>query len=342
MRLKISDIRAGTPTFPMLKGTNGEPVGYKMRFLEKYVAILISNMVNPSSSHHKETDSMMNFRGKPLSPFGYVCDNFPETTVHFHINFMSYLEKCWADHVGVVVTPDIIWYTLLCEVALQVKGDPGTYRHLFTTSDKVEDILVLTSDPVVLPLDSITKELEKRVPSDVSTFFPQFGTKSPRSEHAMKAAFCDICSPYYNYMMLMCGIPFVDVRGELDDWKCLEDSFKKIEALLGNDDWSQRVRSVLSDVVQNFTNCAFWQNMFKLDMCGSGSQTEVGGWFSDLFRFQPSLRSVGNFSTHSSVVKYTNISTNRKYEMAVGLFGSAVEDDFLVPEFSFVVREVSV
>ena len=34
----------------------------------------------------------------------------------YHRNYLEYLETCWGNHLGIVITPDILWYTVLNEL----------------------------------------------------------------------------------------------------------------------------------------------------------------------------------------------------------------------------------
>lgn len=48
-----------------------------------------------------------------------IMDNIQGTV--YHRNYLGYLSKCYASHYGIVVKPDYIWYTILCEMAVIVK-----------------------------------------------------------------------------------------------------------------------------------------------------------------------------------------------------------------------------
>lgn len=255
-----------------------------------------------------------------------------------HGNYLSYLELCWTAHYNAVITPDIIWYTLLCEIAQQVKATPEQFRHLFTASEGTQDIIVPSASDTVLPLDLIIDQLKRLVPGGADKYLPRFTTSTEESNLALYAAFADTVSPYYNYMMYACGIPGIDVRGTQVDWVHLNELSRALPLEL----WPTLAGSTL---IANLVNEAtrndpeFWRGMFNLEYCGSGHQTEVTGWIRKLFFKQPGVAYVENFSSHISRVNYKNLDTNKDYSLLSGLLSSSVVGTTLEPTFGWFVVE---
>lgn len=269
------------------------------------------------------------------------AESLEQGAIFFHNNYMHYLENCWGSHLGIVITPDIIWYTLLSEVAAIVKATPEDFRDIFTTSSEKKRIVVHSAGNV-MPLDVLVLMLKEEVPTDTSTFFPDFNfTKN--SKLAFMAAFSDMCSPFYNYSMMLCGFPFIKVEGTLEDWDMLRERWNSLSKVLQKKkvEWEVRVTNILNTVVANYGNQELWENIFKVKKCGSGHQTVISGWFSDLFVEYPEVRYAENFSTHISTIKYDVLETSRQYEMNVGLFNSIQQDEFMVPVFSSVTYDVT-
>lgn len=79
----------------------------------------------------------------------------PTDRIVMHKNLMHYLTLAWSNHFSVVLTPDIIFYTVLAEIADEILTEPDTYRHLFTDSLDKKQILTLTSDPTKLDLEQV-------------------------------------------------------------------------------------------------------------------------------------------------------------------------------------------
>ncbi len=258
----------------------------------------------------------------------------------FHANYMEYLEAAWGNHYGVVMSPDIMWHTLLSEAVQIVAQNQEKYASLFTTTPgEKQTVIIVTGELVVMPLNVLTDSVKKLVPTNSDLFMPEFTTTTDRARFARYAAFLDLVSPYYSYMMLACGIPYVDVRGTLDDWKTVAANWKEIGKLLsGHEDFFNETNQLLDRLIENIDNPKFWLDMFYLEKCGSGSQTEVFGWFSRLFRVQPKhVRYVSNFATHLAKVCYKQINTNMNYEMYHGILSSKLTGDLLEPEFSSMI-----
>lgn len=274
-----------------------------------------------------------------------------------HNNYLEYLELCWAYHRTAVVTPDILWHIILCEFANIVAAEPERYRSLFTaTKSGKQEILVGQEEGIILPLNAIVSELEQRVPTDTSLFLPEFSTQGEMERFVMYGAFADICSPYYNYSIFCCGIPRVEVRGYAEDYRILAHHVEKLGHLLKGQNASQKIMDWISrssytlrtllnvlrprvefdyDVTDN--RAEFFNNMFKLERCGSGSQHEVSGWITNLFLNQPDLPLVENFSTCVNLVKYKYLPTGIHYYMKLGLLSSKESGPVLEPKFGFMV-----
>jgi hypothetical protein len=259
-----------------------------------------------------------------LDPAGEVKGYRDIIGKHAHMNFLSYLEFCWGNHLAPIIGPDVIWYTLLCEIALLVKAKPEKFRHLFSHTQEKQLILVQTDDPVRLPMNLIIDQLRRCVPSDTDTFLPSFTTSSERSKLAFYAAFADTCSPFYNYGMLLCDFPRVTVLGTQEDWDQLALSWAALPSELFPTEYFKAVSSVLVGLRTLRDEPDFWRKMFKLTNCGSGHQTEVSGWIVDLFVSVKRPSYTRNFSTHASRVDYKNVTTNREYSLFAGLFSSDV------------------
>lgn len=266
--------------------------------------------------------------------------DIPDDAIMYHKNYMEYLHKCWANHLNIVISPDVIWYSLLTELATIVKNKPEQYRSLFFESEEKQDIIIITEELVEMPLDLLVKSLKEKVPINTEPFMPTFTTSTNRSKHAFYSAFCDVCSPYYEYSMMLCGFPSIKIEGTVDDWKLMHQSWKELAKVIDtHQQWFNETTETLKTCANNLENVDWWNKMFHIKHCGSGGQIEVTGWYADLFLEQPSTRYVENFASCRSVVEYEQLDTKKEYKMEDGLFYSQQQDEFIKPDFGYIIHE---
>jgi Domain of unknown function (DUF4419) len=257
---------------------------------------------------------------------------------YLHMNYLEYLQIAWDCHYSVVVNPDIIWYMLLCEIAQIVAIDPKKYQNLFSRSQEKVVIFINTVSPDTMPLDQLTESLSFLVPTDINLFLPKFSTSGKNAVFSKYAAFSDIVSPYYNYMMYACGFPAIDVQGIIEDWQLVSSNWKSIgEVLKVEKEYFDRVQDKLDEAMNSLNDKDFWKKMFWLEQCGSGSDVYMEGWLKDLYRVKDKMPR--NMASHVSLVKYENFLTKRKFQMKQGLFSSVKENGFLKPDFGCIVYE---
>ena len=275
---------------------------------------------------------------RPLNPqgaFGFKYQEFePVTKLDVtHRNYLDYLVMCWKQHYGVIISPTILWNMVLSNLAFEVNRVPDTYHKYFTESDEKQEIIVEQGGYLIDPA-LLIKMLKGLIPNNnIDSFFPKFTTDSDLSVIANNIAFLDMVSPYYNYGMLLCGIPKVKVLGTVEDWDCIGAACVRVwEAI---PEFETYLNTVLDRINEICHNNADFSNLFSLQRCGSGSQIEVSGWIIDFFIEQPRVPYPENFVSCISKIDYKNYNEGGKeYRLYAGLFRSEVEDGYLVPEFS--------
>jgi hypothetical protein len=291
---------------------------------------------------------LKDFNGKSTQKPTALNDNIKGTV--FHENYLQYLSTAYATHHGIVIKPDYIWYTILCEIAMLVKKEPAKYQQIFTDSKKKKEVSVPTLDPVVMPINTLIDALFDLIPKGLSRedILLNFSTTGKADTFGFSTAFLDAASPYYNYSMYMCGFNKIKVLGTVEDYKrmlkainhLVLDIFDMPDEISPVMEYLMKIALIVEDLKLNFDNREFWAGIFYVEFCGSGHQEEVRGWFSNLFAKYPDVGYVQNFSTHLSVINYKNITTDKEYTMNSGILSSVVENDYLMPEFEYYINEI--
>jgi hypothetical protein len=255
-----------------------------------------------------------------------------ENTQITHKNYLDYLVLCWRSHYGVVISPTILWNLVLCNMAYMVNKRPETFRKYFTDSDKKKEIIVEQGGNLIsteLLVDMLKGYMSTKV---MDTMFPVFTTDTEKSIIANQAAFLDMVSPYYNYGMLLCGIPKIKILGTKTDWLTFMFNLGSIASVLPEfAEYSLTVGDKVSRIIDDIID---YKGMFNLEKCGLGSQVMVSGWIQDFFIEQPKVPYPENFISCVSKIDYKCYNDNKEYRLYAGLFTSErTEDGYLIPTF---------
>jgi hypothetical protein len=290
----------------------------------------------------------------------------PSDSVLMHKNYLHYLTLAWSNHFSVVISPDIIFYTVLCEIADEILTSPDDFRHLFTDSAQKKGIMSLTHDVTKIDLNSLINGIAVNVPVDASIFTADFSCSTVESRLAIQSAFCEAMSAYYFYMSTLCGIPRVKVLGTKQDWEIVENKFHRMRTEVFNQDgtaeqtMSQYLKRAEEQIRKIYTtrDPEFWKEMFSINNCSSGHTDVVEGWINQFYRKGYAHKSDGkihysgddfyNYKAHISTVKWQNVETQRHFELKSGLMYSNVVSGeteldtkfpWLEPQFCHVIAE---
>lgn len=268
--------------------------------------------------------------------FGFERTNNFEPITHLeseiiHRNYLDYLGLCWRKHYGVIITPTILWNMVLNNLAYEVNKEPEVYRQYFTESDSKQEILVI-QDGNQISVDLLIQKMPEYVPSNILEHtFPKFSTNDENSTMANYTAFLDMVSPYYIYSMYLCGISKIKILGTEEDWNLFKHNCNEISFTIPEfTTYLLTVKDTINKIIGSSTD---WENFFKLDKCGSGSEVVVSGWIKDFFIEQPKVSYPENFISCISKIDYHCHNDNKDYRLYAGLFASEREDGYLVPAF---------
>lgn len=294
---------------------------------------------------------------KPFQPYDLIAADNPIRTHHpmepipenavSTFGYFKYLERCWSNHYTAVLGPQDIWYTILCELAKQIKERPDDYSNLFTTTPgEKQEIVVPTFDVETINPDFVIAELCERVPTKVDDFLPHFSTETPVFKMSMHVAFCDMVSPYYNYSTLLCGIPNIILDGSFEDWDLMGQKLSVIKNLFKGrlNDYLNRCQELVAKIMAagfgGTDTVNFFSKMFNIRRCGSGDD-EVRGWFLHFLNRKDFTQPMDmpELPPHTSELKYTNLDTGRKFSLFAGVIHARIDGGVLVPEYNAYSKE---
>ncbi|MFH9351319.1 DUF4419 domain-containing protein [Kitasatospora sp. NPDC017646] len=281
----------------------------------------------------------------------------------------------FAEHLPLSLSPDVLWYAVVHEVAVHVRMYPPRYRALFGAAGR-ERVLTVRDDTLVggdadwarslrLVREPLTAALGVEL---VELFRPGFSTTTPDDEASALVALMDVVSPYYDFRWeTRCGIPKVRLEGTAEDWALLAS---RVGALAERFDWLApwfaELRPVLAEIAATAgdgpVDDGFWRSLYKWESVSGGPR--VTGWLTAFFAHTqtpdgPRLRqsfgwreaaerpyhrdafAVNDFPSHLSTVPFVWECAGAERPMAFVAGVLAVERDgeFLRPRLGHAVLE---
>jgi hypothetical protein len=208
-------------------------------------------------------------------------------------------DLCFQAHIPFGLRPEVLWYTILSQVAAEVKARPDTYRSMFTTKAEGKDLICVRHDGLRLghaygwdqAIGMFEKPLREKVPGDLANVClpDDLSTCGSAEGLANLIAFMDAASPYYNYeVWTRCGIPKVAILGSAQDWRNLEARVSRIAVRFpALAQYFRAVAPLLTQIVQaadgGSVDTKFWDSMYKRNS-GSGGD-KLTGWLTSFFAF---------------------------------------------------------
>lgn len=224
---------------------------------------------------------------------------FVRTSFSAPSNFLlGAVHTSYDKHIGLKLSPDVIWVTILQGISTHVEKNPEKFRHVFVShSGKLKlsvdaDYLVRGDtnnnwNPVIEQFSSqIAQHLNGPVPKLAQAV--RFSTTGSCEAICHDLTFMDCVKSYFSYTVrTKCGIPNIELLGTQDDWVRLTSALDILDELdLGA--WKNQLLSILSQFVLAYTQVdqKFWSGMYKRKGGrGSGSITKICGWISKLFLY---------------------------------------------------------
>ena len=229
---------------------------------------------------------------------------------------LSGADLCFQGHLPLGLRPEVLWQTVLGQIAIEVKQNPETYRHLFTTSPNTETIQI-RHDGLRMgnpwgwdqAIGMFREPLSERVPGDlVDLAMPDgISTCGDPENLACLVTFMDAASPYYEYVVrTRCGIPQVALFGTTDDWINLQDRITRLSRLFPSlSNYFAAIDPIVAKLVgalegegvqpgrMRWENEAvggdpFWISVYKRNS-GSGGD-KISGWLTAFFAFLTSRK----------------------------------------------------
>jgi Domain of unknown function (DUF4419) len=208
------------------------------------------------------------------------------------------IHQAFAAHVPLSLTPDLLWYMIVHEVAEYLRQNPGRHAAVFTGMPESRQAIVVRDDSLrrdepsawQRSVNLVREPLRAMIGGyTMDLFLPRFSTTSVEAQTALLIALMDVASPFYEFGWVTgCGIPQIRLEGEAADWQSLHF---RADRLAREFDGLSGYFADLLPVLQTIAETAggmtpdeeFWRSIYKYDD-GSGGPY-VTGWITAFFAY---------------------------------------------------------
>ncbi|MFE0332017.1 DUF4419 domain-containing protein [Streptomyces sp. NPDC058960] len=303
--------------------------------------------------HHRSTDRLV----------GWSTDT-PEIAEPTSSLLLRAVHLCFTAHLPLSLSPDLLWYAVVHEVAVHVRLNSGPYAGLFTETPGHQQTIAVRDD--LAPLDwgrsinLVQQPLRARIGDDVADLFqPAFSTTTPTDATAALVALMDMVSPYYRFRWTsLCGIPRIRLEGTDRDWRLLAARVRELEGWFeGLRPWFAALHPVLDSISATASGWGidqeFWRSLYKWESASGGDR--VTGWITAFFAhrytddgpspkqsFGPGTTDEEDFPSHISRVPFHWETPTGTLDMAFlgGVLGTERDGEWIRPRLGYAVVEL--
>nr|WP_268874061.1 DUF4419 domain-containing protein [Streptacidiphilus melanogenes] len=276
----------------------------------------------------------------------------------------------FAAHLPLSLSPDVLWFAVVHEVAIHVRLNADQYAGLFTDTPGHRRTIQVRDDSLLDPAPDwsrsirlVLEPLRENLGLEITDLFlTRFSTTTDDDVSSALVALMSVVSPYYRFEWLsLCGIPRIRLEGTAEDWRLLSQRVRELAPWFdGLSAWFDALRPVLDEIAATAAGGpvdeAFWRSLYKWESQSGGDY--VSGWITVLFahtqtpagpkpkesfRWRRGERYLENvFPSHVSKVpfQWTSPDGIREMQFMAGVLGIERDGDYLRPRLAHAVTEL--
>ena len=225
--------------------------------------------------------------------------------------FAAVLEA-YNHHWNLRISPDDFWFPIIRRIASLIDDNSGkkTVRKFFVDHIDKEKIIVKTAARSIYNVSyqrifrEFSEGIEKRIkkPDYAEVMRADFTTSTPELQIVSSITLMSSLQEYFEYRLnFVCGIKAVEMLGNLEDWKQLQQKFdrlieilKPIRQELSSTDgfdmtyWVSSVRNTLGKLVSTYRgrpDTDWWSKIMDHEVeYGSGASDIYSGWIVEFLQ----------------------------------------------------------
>ena len=227
-----------------------------------------------------------------------------------HHPLIAAAHVAFSEHRPLVLSPDVLWVTIVQGLAQHVQLSPETHRAFLVRHKGSRQLTVRRDDlhagspenPWAEVVADFTSQLRQEIGELAERFVCDFSTTGPVERTVSEVALLDVLQPYFSYnVACICGIPSVTLEGTPADWRRLREKVDLL-APFGLDWWLAELRPICDQFARaaaGDVDRLHWRRMYKVrDAYGA---EVINGWLGKFFPYTKDLKT-GKFSRRNDLL----------------------------------------
>ncbi|OJT18990.1 hypothetical protein BO221_36325 [Archangium sp. Cb G35] len=216
---------------------------------------------------------------------------------------LAAVHRAFAEHRPLVLSPDIIWLTLMQGVAQHVRLNAEALRSRLVRHEGQRRLSVRMDDG--MSIQDVLSAFREQLREEVGPGLPRllscdFSTSTDIERMAGDVVLMDTFSPYFDYFVsCICGIPRVTLLGSPEDWRSIRRRIDVI-AELDLSWWTASLVPIADELVrasEGRPDVGFWREIYKPQQAYGWDR--FLGWIARLF---PYVGSEGRFERRNPML----------------------------------------
>jgi pSer/pThr/pTyr-binding forkhead associated (FHA) protein len=227
-----------------------------------------------------------------------------------HHPLIAAAHVAFSQHRPLVLSPDVIWVTIVQGFAQHVRLNPETHRAFLVRHEGKRELTVKRDDlhrgspenPWTEVVAEFALQLHREIGEPAARFVCDFSTTGPVERTVSEVALLDVLQPYFSYnVVCICGIPSITLEGTPADWRNLREKVD-LMAPFGLDWWLSELRSICDQFARAAAgdiDRQHWSRLYKVRAV-YGAEV-INGWLGKLFPYIKDL-ATGKFSRRNDLL----------------------------------------
>ncbi|BAO49477.1 inhibitor of apoptosis protein [Alphaentomopoxvirus acuprea] len=283
-------------------------------------------------------DTVISFESKPVTKYeNNETDGFIKTSI-----------RAFSSHHGLIITPDVIWISILAQISLYINYNSQKLRHKFVNFNGKKPLQIIKENAMTnIPelIESFTDLLDEHIIDKkfISWILTAFSTSTNHTKIVKSIMLMGTFKHYFNYCCSECGLSQIIIKGNKDDWIRIRENLLKIKELNYDNNpynvekWYNNLYNFITEFInakENNINITYWEK-FVSEVNRSGGPYIYGHILAlcefyvidnQLKQLKQDYITIDNIPPECVEVKILHINTNQQYSITAGNIGFVLDN----------------